>query len=695
MRRTSLTLTTCVAALVAGPAIPQDSTSYSLYGTPGLLEMPNARSGADAEIGASFNGFMAQQRVAFTFQVLPRLSGTFRYSGLDDREDGIFDRSFDLRYRILDEGDFTPAVAVGLQDFLGTGYLASEYIVASKRIGDRLDVTAGLGWGRLGTRNGVTNPLGVIDSSLEDRPDRDFDDGGKIEANQFFKGDMGIFGGVAYRYSDRLTLKAEYSSDDYVRETEFGSVGNNSPINVGLSYRYYDNVELNLAYLYGSELAAGVTLTLNPRERMEIGGIETAPVPVPRRPADTRAAATWGTDEPTLVAALADEGIRLDSYDVSADTMARVRYTNLRYRSEAQALGRTARVLAANLPAPVETIVLEPMQNGMPLSATTVRRSDLENFETAADGAALIQSRSPTTAAGTSDGLTPVSSTEDPAFQWSVGPYAALIVFNGNAPVQLDVGLEAKARYRITPGLFAQGAVRQSALGERELAEVTETPNSYPNVRTDGDDFGTDGYPVIENLTLAHYGRVAPDVYTRVTAGYLERMYGGVSTELLWKPVDSNLAIGAEVNYARLRDTDMLLGFQDFEAVTGHISAYYNFDNGFHTQVSVGQYLAGDAGVTFALDREFENGWSVGGYFTLTDMPFEEFGEGSFDKGIRVTVPVDYFFGNATRREVSADLASLQRDGGARLNMDGRLYDIVRDGHTAGGLGDTFGRFWR
>ena len=76
-------------------------------------------------------------------------------------------------------------------------------------------------------------------------------------------------------------------------------------------------------------------------------------------------------------------------------------------------------------------------------------------------------------------------------------------------------------------------------------------------------------------------------------------------------------------------------------------------------------------------------------------MPFEEFGEGSFDKGIRITVPTDFFLGNASRREVSTSLASLTRDGGARVNVDGRLYNIVRDGHTAGSMGDTWGRFWR
>ena len=76
-------------------------------------------------------------------------------------------------------------------------------------------------------------------------------------------------------------------------------------------------------------------------------------------------------------------------------------------------------------------------------------------------------------------------------------------------------------------------------------------------------------------------------------------------------------------------------------------------------------------------------------------MPFEEFGEGSFDKGIRVTVPVDYFTGTPSRSGVSSSLASLSRDGGAKLNIDGRLYEVVRHGHVAGPMGATWGRVWR
>ena len=365
------------------------------------------------------------------------------------------------------------------------------------------------------------------------------------------------------------------------------------------------------------------------------------------------------------------------------------------FRSEAQALGRVARIMSQVMPDGVTQFTLEPVQSGIPLSATTLNRSDLEQLENRPTAAEDLLARA---VAGDAAGPAPAAAAvadDTPAFLWGLSPYTALILFNGDAPVQVDVGLDLRARYEITPNLIVAGAVRQSALGKRELAEVTENPNSYPDVRTDSADYGVDGTPVVTHLTLSHFGRPATNLYSRVSLGYLEQMYGGISTEILWKPVDSRLALGVELNYARQRNTDMLFGFQDFETVTGHVSGYYSFDNGFHGQVDVGRYLAGDWGATFALDREFDNGWKVGAYFTLTDMPFEEFGEGSFDKGIRVTVPVDFFAGNASRKSVSTSLASLTRDGGAKLNIDGRLYNIVRDGHIAGPMGNTWGRVWR
>jgi hypothetical protein len=95
-----------LALLLASPALTQDrAVTYTLYGTPGLLEMPSAISADDSEIAGTVGYFGGQLRNSFTFQITPRLSGTFRYSGIEGfRSDGedLWDRSFDLRYRFND-----------------------------------------------------------------------------------------------------------------------------------------------------------------------------------------------------------------------------------------------------------------------------------------------------------------------------------------------------------------------------------------------------------------------------------------------------------------------------------------------------------------------------------------------------------------------------------------------------------------
>ena len=87
-------------------------------------------------------------------------------------------------------------------------------------------------------------------------------------------------------------------------------------------------------------------------------------------------------------------------------------------------------------------------------------------------------------------------------------------------------------------------------------------------------------------------------------------------------------------------------------------------------------------------------GWKVGAYVTRTDLSEEEFGEGSFDKGITIRAPLAWAIGTPTKRTVGGTLGSLNRDGGQRLRVDGRLYDTVRDSHGTR-MYDGWGKFWR
>lgn len=102
------TLFGVVAAVFSFPAL--EAETLTTLGTPGLIDMPSADVLDDGEIALTTNRFGETSRNTATFQILPRVYGTFRYSvirGFDFGED-LFDRSFDLHYQIWDETETRP-----------------------------------------------------------------------------------------------------------------------------------------------------------------------------------------------------------------------------------------------------------------------------------------------------------------------------------------------------------------------------------------------------------------------------------------------------------------------------------------------------------------------------------------------------------------------------------------------------------
>lgn len=679
---------------------------YTVYGMPGIIEMPSAFSRPDAELGVTLGGFENQQRLSFNFQVTPRLGGTFRYARIADYSGpgtgDLFDRSFDIHYQFLTEGKSRPAVAIGLRDFLGTGIYSGEYLVASKSVTPWLRTTAGLGWGRLATEGGFENPLGFLSDEFRVRPTRDVGFGGRPSFEEYFRGDAAFFGGVEWRISDSVIATAEYSSDGYVRETGLGVLERETPFNFGLSYAPRSDYILSAYSLGGSDFGLSATLIIDPKDRAARSGFETAPVAVRNR--DLFQLGQGGAVAPperelqtATAATLLEEGIALQGMEISGRTV-RVRFANDRYRAEAQALGRVARVLTNTMPPFIETFVLEPTRAGLPLSRVTIIRSDMEALENRPDAAAKSLERATVSEAPDTRDRAMVNAPTR-AFEWGISPYVALQVFDGSDPAREEYGIQGDIRYALQPNLSLEGTVRYRVSDDRADARVSAS--ALQPVRSNVAQYGAEGGIGIEDLALHWYARPGRSLYGRLSLGYLERMFAGASAEMLWKPVGSRLALGAEINYVVQRDYDLGFGAQDFpeiggvyDVVTGHGSVYYDFENSFHGRIDVGRYLAGDWGATFALDRAFANGWRVGAYATFTDVPFEDFGEGSFDKGIRLTIPLDWAIGTATRAKTDVRLSSLSRDGGARLNVDGRLYETVRGGHVVA-LEESWGRFWR
>ena len=715
-------------------ADPMIARNMSSYGMPGGIDTPTAEVLPDGTLGATVSWSDYARRGNVTFQVLPRLTTVLRYSrveGINDyRQDGyISDRSFDLRLQILDEQGWRPAIAVGFQDVLGTGIYSGEYIVATKNITPTIRASAGLGWGVLA---GKPRTIDVGD------------EGGTLDADNWFSGSPKPFASVSWQVNERLSLVAEYSNDIYFtryssgNEWQQGDGEPGSKVNLGAYYSFGRAYQAGLYTIGGDTIGAQLTVALNPREAPYPSGLEKAPAPVRPRPAPAADPEGWSgqwsqdpTAQPAIQTSLGDalnkEGQVLESMALSANR-AEVRIDNRRYISQAEAVGRTARLMSRALPPSVETFVITSTAEGMPTSSVTLRRSDVERLENT-EASQIASVAALTDAPLRAPGL--VRSDEIyPRFQWSIKPYVDLGIFSAEDGLTHEVGAEARASYELMPGLIVTGALRQRAFGNMDqrgpgipggasfceeygrcgrgehftadeyLAnpDLEATPEGVPRVRSDSRMYRDNSSPTIPELTLAWYSKPTETVYTRVTGGLLERGYGGVSAEALWKPANSPLAFGAEINHVKKRDFDGLFDFRDYEVTMGHVSAYYEFSQGFAqgftAQLDVGKYLAGDVGATVSLTREFANGWRIGAYATKTDMSAEEFGEGSFDKGIMLSIPIGWATGQPSRERASTTLRSLSRDGGAQLNVNGRLYDKIRDSHSVE-LYEGWGRFWR
>ncbi len=685
--------------LFLGQSSADPFSSYNTYGYPGLIDMPSALSRPDAELAFTSSYFKNQTRNTITFQVTPRLSGSFRYSNINNfRREGseLFDRSFSLQYRLIDENPDTwrPAVAVGLNDFLGTGIYSSEYLVATKTIGNGVRVTGGLGRGRLAGVGGFDNPLGVFSDSLKTRPRNDVGLGGTVDTDQFFRGDAAFFGGIEWQSNRaQLAFTAEYSSDAYPDE-DGSAFERKSPYNFGVSYHYRPGITFGAHYLYGSEIGVQATFATNPKSPRGGPGYDRAPMPVlPRRSAESLGWSVESVGETrvqnSVQAALAQSGLTLHGFSASGRSV-RVEVENNTYPNTAQVIGRTARALTNSVPTGVDTFTIVPVVKGITGAAVTLDRGDLEELQYDYDNSWRTFARA--TFESDTGPLTPVAG-RYPQFDWQLRPYLSPSLFDPDDPVRIDVGLELAAQYQPAPGFEIRGAVRKKLLGN--LDESTrESTSVLEKVRSDFNIYEREGDPAITELVGAYYFKPGEDLYGRVSAGYLEPMFGGISTELLWKPVDSQFAVGAEFNYVKQRDFDQLFGFRDYEVATGHVSGYWDMGNGFHSQVDVGRYLAGDWGTTLTLDREFKNGWKVGAFATFTDVSFDDFGEGSFDKGLRFEIPISTVTGQPNTDKLGYVMRPVQRDGGARLSVSDRLYETVRELHTPK-LDDGWGRFWK
>ena len=674
------------------PLYASESTRHRVtpgnFGLPGIIDLPSAKSFPDGELVLTQQLHKSLARTGISFQALPRVGVSFRYSGhgIDGSEAYgriNHDRSFDAHISLFNEGIYIPSVSLGLRDFIGTGWYSSEYIVATKSFRN-IELTGGLGFGRFAGRDAFSNPLSVFSSRFDQRENNAVGKGGTLGTINWFQGDASSFYGIQYHIRDKITISSEFTPDLMSRESSYLDV--RSPWNFGASYKLNNYLNLSAQYLHGSQISVTAHVSVNPGRPPLLGGKELAPVPMRLRSKSTMLLQQNNYDAIRRVLAA-------DRFEVRelklGDESVNIFITNTKFRSTAQALGRVASTLQRFTSDEIKFANISFISRDL---ITGSYRVDLEKVTEEQFSPIPKEEKNQSVKAIDIETLLPIENNQ--RFTWGLGPYITHRLFNPDSPLSLETGVEIEAGYQITPSLKISGAVRKSIL--TSLTDNTRRSNSVlPRVHSDWPLYDIEGQSGhIHDFTLSYVKNLAPSLYGRAQAGLIEPFFAGVGGEILYKPAQWPIGIGIDIHRVRKRAYNMRFDLLNYTTTVGHLSLYYDAGGMFDVEVNAGRYLAGDWGATTTISRKFGSGWEVGGYATLTDIPFDTFGEGSFDKAIYVNVPIDWIISSPTRSKRRLTLRPITRDGGANLFSARKLYRYI-EGAQNSQFQRELGRLWR
>lgn len=681
----------CVIFLpvVMRPAIAAEKTGrlpvfQTDYGGTGLLETPTARHAEEGEFSFTFSHVKPYTNYAFSFQPFTWMQAGFRYTSISGHAYNGFtpnrnylDKGVDLKITPFHEGRYMPEMSIGFRDLGGTGLFSSEYLVANKRWYN-LDFSLGLAWGYMSSPGDFRNPLGYLSSHFDKRANNSTAHGGNFSFKSWFTGRPSLFGGVQYTTPWRpLTLQLEYEGNDYKHQPLGDSFKQKLPVNFGARLRLNDNVTLSAAYERGTTLMLGATLSVN---LAHLTQPKSDPAPVPPKQSRDNQPKSWSNVASRLSK---NAGISVTRISKKGHTLI-VDGAPTTYRYMGQAELRGNRILHNAASGDISSFEYRWQGGGFflrddklprdPLPSKPLLVSPASPFADLDYRRGVIASSVTKAAADTKQGQTLYDQSAR-GFSYNIGPG---LNYNYGGPDGLLFQALARVglQYRTDQHGWASASVAYSLFDNLRNNNYV-APSQLPRVRSDTVRYLDHTTLGVYNLQYTRTARLSDNLFGMAYGGLLEQMYGGVGGEVLYRPFDSNVAFGADVNWVKKRAYNTRFGFQNYSTIEGHATAYIKtgIDNVL-ARISVGRYLAKDYGTTINLSKTFDSGVTLGAYAVFTSAG-NKYGEGSFNKGIYLSMPLDIFFTKSSRSYVTAHYAPLTRDGGAALNRRYTLYSLT------------------
>jgi hypothetical protein len=351
-----------------------------------------------------------------------------------------------------------------------------------------------------------------------------------------------------------------------------------------------------------------------------------------------------------------------------------LRLGNYRYRYLPKALGDAARIIDARAPVEVTEITIADIEAGMEVARVKMRRDDLQRAFTGQGTPDEVLAHAEFTGGGDLGDNAFKNDDVYPDFTYRIRPRLKTQLNGPDGFFLYSIYAGLSTDVQVRPGLTLSGEFGANI--QDNFSRLQNPSNSLlPHVRSDIAQYLKQGKYGIQNLYADYETRLGGDFYGRLTGGLLEEMYGGIDGELLYRPYGARWAFGLELNQLYKRSFHEQFGFQSYNVATGQVNVYWDMPwYGLQSTLRVGRYLARDVGFTYEISREFESGVRVGGFFTITNVPAKVYGEGQFDRGLFISIPIDLVTPFPSRSTIGTVYRPLTRDGGQLLSSPRSLY---------------------
>ncbi len=631
---------TAISLLLLFQDILSDSFQYNAYnnhGVVGIINMPSARFYDEMVHGVTLYDGTPDQKITLTSNPYDWLEASFFYTNIQGKPYPGFefqdykDKGFNIKLRIKEQG-ILPAMALGVMDIAGTGFYSSEYFVTSYGI-KNIDIHYGIGWGTLNNDKGsIKNPLGYLNDRFKNRPTETEAQGGSFQLSRYFAGTTASpFYGISYAINENFLFKFEKDTTktdglmDYERPK--------SDFSFGIDYLVKDNFVLGLSFERGNFASLRFVYRNNPKTSHK------------------------------KYEYISEENISSNKYQNLINNLQRNGVGVNKIVETANSIGLELTQFTHPNVQIVEEIIAKASQDAgikkdIKKNLKTVDLDALKEFDDSfEENSNLIYEKKKRSGFSTSTGikLRPFIASREEFFK------GALLLENDSEYVFLDnLTFNLNLKYSIANNF---DDLRFPPV-DTFPAQVRSDIKQYLKRMNDG--------VLIGRAQLDYFISPYSGHYFMLSGGILEDMFSGYGAEYLYFMENSNYSIGFEVFDVKKRDYNWGLGTLDYQNTTAHLNFHYR-NYGlipFDMKLSYGEYLAGDVGSTIEFSRTFENGMYFGVFASNTDVTAEQFGEGSFDKGLFFNIPI---YGNL----INYSWRPLTKDPAAKLVRRNSLHGLL------------------